>query len=870
MSAPEIDPVLACLEYLEEYRRSWRCWLLGGPAALDEMAVSHGERGSAIRLRVELQFEKVHSAWKRVTPDVADRMRWEESAEPTPPPEGTFVDAEQRFALAASRVTGACAFCFGTGMRRCPTCGGSTRHEEASFHQTPPVSTMGLPTGVICPRCRGCGKVPCACPKDAPVAEEIRMVSYEEVCHTYQHRSHTLDLLPADAPQDGLPRRLRRAWGSAHEHVLIRTGSFTELIQRVRATPGTGETLALRVADLCDRILQWMEKGHRPEVVGQSVSPPPSARGTTRTLFFRVEARAAGVVSAAVRQGSTVARFSAVGTGEASRRRLVGFRRGPIVSGIMTPVFCLVAASIWLLAFSDSPGVGRGMWLYWIYILMGKREGRRDIMASWSALTRFPRLLARCRHPAPPTLVVLSPDARASALLVSLFAHLAAFAHLHDPRRGGTVLDDTHPDLTEALHAADAETPQWSATCRMECGAGAPGARRARVVHLVLPEGGLGRAHRRTLACAAQVWCVLPQASTDTARDGMMGEVLACAPDARITLLCDGADATAGLDAWPAVRAALAGRPHDCQAADLAGLRDRYLAGRVSPEEAGGMVAWLSGVAADVPAVWPNSTSAGAPAPNPAGAAVDVPNARLAGAAAEVPATWLASAATETPAACPAGTATTAPAAHPAGAAVEVSNARLAGAALEVPAAHPAGAAWGGAGAGRAGGGGHRRGAHPAGGARAARAAGRVGAATEAPAIDPAGAPTAAPAARPAGTATNTPAARPAGAATNTPAARLHGAATRVRAASPPGAAADVPAARPGAAAAGGAAPAPAAGGAGRAAGRAAGGGGGPTAAPGVRGRAWRRAAALIEPPANDPAEPEASSRPLPRERRSA
>ena len=161
MSTPDrIDPVLACLDWLEDYRRSWRCWLIGGPAAVDEITV--GGCWQDIGLILNASYETVTEGRYPHLLVGAERwvIRWHDRPEPQPPPPGEFVCKSQAFALRSSLAVATCEACEGTGQVRCTECAGTGKSRRQDGAQPPDAGSQPAGASTDCRACGGTAPAP--------------------------------------------------------------------------------------------------------------------------------------------------------------------------------------------------------------------------------------------------------------------------------------------------------------------------------------------------------------------------------------------------------------------------------------------------------------------------------------------------------------------------------------------------------------------------------------------------------------------------------------------------------------------------------------------------------------------------------------
>ena len=71
----EHRPGVGAPALLEGYRRSWRCWLIGGPAAVDDLSICATERLVGVHIRADLQMETVQRRWQHAIGGAAWRIR---------------------------------------------------------------------------------------------------------------------------------------------------------------------------------------------------------------------------------------------------------------------------------------------------------------------------------------------------------------------------------------------------------------------------------------------------------------------------------------------------------------------------------------------------------------------------------------------------------------------------------------------------------------------------------------------------------------------------------------------------------------------------------------------------------------------------
>ncbi len=576
-----IDPVLALLHYLEGYRRSWRCWLIGGPAAVDDLSICATERLVGVHIRADLQMETVQRRWRHAIGGAAWRIRWYDAPDPHPPPEGSFVDGEEAFPLRDTRVVGQCELCHGAGRRRCGGCGGTGRSPQGS-----------LP----CSGCGGRGEVPCYC-GERVIPEDL--VSYEEVVYTYRHERHKFEAFSEGAEAASIQSILKRAWRSETEHLAVVAETVDELAARLEAVPGLGAAVRRRVQEVCGSLRRRAQAG----------SGGPAASGQSRLRHQWIEARVARAVLITLRQGPLRRQFWA--TGEARRHQ--SHLSGPDISRAWA---ILPAWSMWLASTWREDTQPLQMLLTWAFfslcilpcLFVPSATGGVPLRAVLRGVPAWFRYLQASRRAvAPAEVAVASPRPAESGRLYALFGHLAAHAQLADPSQGGTVLDDLAYDLWQRLHQP-AATPGQSSTYRVELGAAVPGPRRLRLLHLVGTPGAAPEdLCRAALRRAAQVWLVLPAGLPAAEADRWTANMADAIGEAAITLLCCGN--APGLEMLPATRARLAGRRHRVWRMDLDALCARYAAGQLSAEEA---AAWVRELMAEA------SPSAPLPAATPA------------------------------------------------------------------------------------------------------------------------------------------------------------------------------------------------------------------------------------------------------------
>ncbi len=296
-----------------------------------------------------------------------------------------------------------------------------------------------------------------------------------------------------------------------------------------------------------------------------------------------------------VRLGGISTRFSIWHTGHRVMNRFLGLEPRYLctpLNALALTCLCLVHCGLFAAALSGlgvMPGIGRhdsntdSTW---------KRQWMRC-----RALAPFAKhILASCfgrRRPA--TIAIVGPDADACADLHALLAHLAGMAQAADPAQGGRVLDD-YADLSARLlpephlvvspslqMVSVPRTPRWSSTYRIRFGRAVAGGGLARVVQVVCPEGGPDVWCRRLFRRADHVWLVLPAGTSDSERERWLREAgdAIGAGKGRLTLIqaTDGGGAPVGLPDGTS-RLNL----------DLTSLRERYLSGMISPEDAAGLV----------------------------------------------------------------------------------------------------------------------------------------------------------------------------------------------------------------------------------------------------------------------------------------
>jgi len=481
MSKPGgIDPILAFLDFLEGYRRSWRCWLIGGPAAVDDLAVEGCAQSAGVHLRIELEY-----------------------------------DAD------------------------------------------------------------GAGS----------------LFLYEPAWH---------DVVPAVAEQRRVAAMVADAGEREGQHITLAGSSVEELLAKAEGAHALDEGTLFRLQCTCRQSL---------ERVG--------FRLTRRLRHRRLEARLVHTACAGVRLGGWPGQFWAAGTGASFHGGLVGLEGQPL---LLLLLGCMAAANgaVWSHIFGVLWGLALTVPL--LARLACNSQLRAKTASLPGALGAFVKhLRERRRAERPPLIVILGPDRRQSALLFSLFAHLAGHAQLADPAQGGALEDDDYTGLASLLDD-DPPAPAVSSTYRVRFGPGVGGngphgcvrriatgafdasprrggPPRARVVHMVCPEDGdLDELHRRVLGRADQVWLVLPPAETAPELAQAVGRMAACIPERAGVTLVGGApgDAAAALEP-------MAGRRCRSWGVDLGALRSRYLAGRVSAEEAGEIVGWLASGAVAAP-----------------------------------------------------------------------------------------------------------------------------------------------------------------------------------------------------------------------------------------------------------------------------
>lgn len=582
-----VDPILALLEFLEEYRRSWRCWLLGGPAALEGASVGGVRCTAAVRLHAHFEYEIRDRVPRNVLATLAREDMWYDAPQPRPPAPGEFRNAVQTFPLAHTRAYDWCTQCWGTGRRRCPTCKGQGKKTCLSCGGAGCARCAEGQSEDLCPDCSGSGTVRCRCAEqpDIPV-----LLHYEAARYIYRHAQSLWDVLPEGAEGNCVARLLASALAVAGSDLAAVGEDAVALMRNALLDQ-------LPDPDLRERL--WHVAAH---IQDQAVLEAPG-----RLLFQRLEARVAPTAFATVYLGRRWCQFWTVGTSDGCKGLL---RIAPCEESrglwlwLAQMLFCGWFTA-WHFLQTTPPGqpwIGY-LWMTLLGAILLERLNPRSVRR-WAR-----RLSNRLQHlreslrgaPSGNLVVVLGPDPRRSSLLYALFTHLAAFAQLANPVQGGTVLDDCHPDLTALLAESDT-APKWSHTCRLEFGSGVGSLRRARLVHMVCtPAEQIGEVHRQQIRRAHQVWLVVPSDAVEEDL-GVVASLLESAQaDTPLTVAIDGP--WLGQETWgnSVLAQALAGRFYRMWRVDLSDLRDRYLSGSVRAEEAMAIVRWMVGDTEEVP-----------------------------------------------------------------------------------------------------------------------------------------------------------------------------------------------------------------------------------------------------------------------------
>ncbi|MDH7571066.1 MAG: hypothetical protein QHJ73_15930, partial [Armatimonadota bacterium] len=95
-----VDPVLALLDFAYEWRRRWGCWLVGGPAAVDDLSLHGVYHTAGVRLNADFECESVRQVSQLVHAPRAHHVPYYQSPQPKPPPHGSFLRGTQLFPLA--------------------------------------------------------------------------------------------------------------------------------------------------------------------------------------------------------------------------------------------------------------------------------------------------------------------------------------------------------------------------------------------------------------------------------------------------------------------------------------------------------------------------------------------------------------------------------------------------------------------------------------------------------------------------------------------------------------------------------------------------------------------------------------------------
>lgn len=515
MRAPgSLDPVLALLDFLHHFRRSWRCWLIGGPAAVDEIAVGPGQQSSGLRVLGEYQYERQEILWRWMWAPLARLRKQPRAASPAPPETGQFRDAVQEF----------------------------------------PVATPAVRTWIP-----GLARYP------------VRR-------HIYRHAWVARSLLPIGEDEPEVRALLAKA---------VQVGGFY--------TVASAET----AEELCARVRESQLAGPGPldwvRCVRLETHPPGGAGGHAQLrgwpLYQRLQVHMTHGAVLSVLLGRRWGRFLCFGVERPAVGRLVWprlIRLGGVVETFLS-VALAAFLNAWLMLFRGAlPRLDQAL-----SIVLGvlatqclvHRQALRQVLGN--ARNFVGRLLRSLGAKPPAIIAIIGPDSRAASLFYSLFLHLASFAALDEPTRGGTVLDATH-EVLPALLQPTAAPPLWSATCRLDLRDNGA-SRKVRLVHVVCPANGTADALcGRILAQAAEIWLVLPAAQVGQAAQlcQAMGEEAFGERVPPLKLIID----TSGNPDGPAQERV----GEQTWMVNLSALRDRYLAGGISSDEAAGIVEWLA------------------------------------------------------------------------------------------------------------------------------------------------------------------------------------------------------------------------------------------------------------------------------------
>ncbi|MDH7569928.1 MAG: hypothetical protein QHJ73_10120 [Armatimonadota bacterium] len=568
-----MDPVLVLLDFLQHYRKSWRCWLIGGPAAVDDLTVGPAAVTAAARIEADFEYESEDRVERQVLASQARDDLWYDHPRPRPPARGEFRDEVQSFPLSYTRAFEWCLQCRGKGRKRCRACNG-TGGRACEF-----CGGVGCPDCAErrgyqeCYACGGKGWIRCTC-ADAQAFSPL--IHYEAARFFYTHHRQVRDVLPAEALPRAAREVLRRALSAA--------------LQSPTVEAPTAEALADKAAAFLPAPLLGDLRQTAAQLQREAALP---LRG--RLLFQRFRAYTVPVAQVVLWAPGHIrcawlSRASDRITGSLSVPKTIGGWFHWAAAALLAGGAAWSAASEGHLLAAVLTGV-----------ISAHQAARAFVASKKQGFWRYLHGSLLTRE-APNILIVTGPDPRRSGLFFSLLAHLDSAVQLADPERGGLVVDDNYAGLLPML-LDETDPPRWSSTYRMMrndpyLGAWGYPWEALRVVHLVSTgypsqDPLLSRVLRRALT-------VFVVASPTTPADetaAWLQSVTGAAHDADVALVTES-------DPPPLPRGV-----HLLQV-DLGRVRDRYLSGEMGPDEAEGTVEWLLGVRTEPP-----EPVSGAPAP---------------------------------------------------------------------------------------------------------------------------------------------------------------------------------------------------------------------------------------------------------------